>query len=163
HTVQRRLAKRAGGACHRRGRSRASQDGAGEVATGTSAAAHRLFRLLAGQPEPATDVSVEPLEEERARLGHSPVDAVLEVLAQGIEGPTDLLGGPTGLVDVQHSPLEVHPALQGAEDLVGGAEHPVEEVELLLQNLVEAGVGGVLTIQEVEDQHVALLAIAVAP
>src|SRR5690606_40601864 len=60
-------------------------------------------------------------------------------------------------------PLEVDAVLQRAEDLVRSAEDAVEEVELLLQQLEEACIRRVLAVEEVEHQHVVLLAIAMAP
>ena len=54
------------------------------------------------------------------------------------------------------------PLLERPQDLVGGAEHAVEQGQLLGEQLEEPGVGGVLAVEEVEDQHVAGLAVAVA-
>ena len=66
------------------------------------------------------------------------------------------------LVDVEDAPLEVDAAPERAQDLVRGAEDAVEERELLRQQVVEPRVGGVLPVEEVQHQHVALLAVAVA-
>ena len=49
-----------------------------------------------------------------------------------------------------------------AEHFVGGAEDAVEEAELLAQQLEHAAVGLVALVQEVDDDHVVLLAVAVA-
>ena len=48
------------------------------------------------------------------------------------------------------------------EHFVARAEHPLEEPELLREQLVNALVGRVVSIEEVDDQHVVLLPVTVA-
>ena len=66
------------------------------------------------------------------------------------------------LVDGGDALLEVDARLDGAEHLVAGAEHAVEEPELLVEELVDALVGGVLLVEEVDHHDVELLTVAVA-
>ena len=54
------------------------------------------------------------------------------------------------------------PRFDGAEHLVAGAEHALEELELLGEQLEDALVGLVLPVEEVDDDDVVLLAVAVA-
>ena len=53
------------------------------------------------------------------------------------------------------------PDFDGAEHLVAGAEHALEQAELLGEELEDALVGGVALVREVHDDDVVLLAVAV--
>ena len=79
-----------------------------------------------------------------------------------VEGGLDLLGLAAVLVDGGDALLEIHAGLDGAEHLVAGAEDALEELELLGQQLEDALVGRVLAVEEVDDHHVVLLAVAMA-
>ena len=81
---------------------------------------------------------------------------------QRAERGVDLLGRAALLVDGEDALLEVHAGLDGAQHLVRGAEDAVEEAELLAEQLEHAPVGLVALVQEVDDDHVVLLAVAVA-
>src|SRR5690606_29774884 len=75
----------------------------------------------------------------------------------------DLSVGAAGLEDVQHPLLKVHAVFDGAEHLVAGAEEAVEEAEFLLQQVVDTAIGEVVLGEEVDDDYVVLLTVAVAP
>ena len=79
-----------------------------------------------------------------------------------VELELDLLRRAALLVDGGDALLEVHAGLDGPEHFVAGAEDAVEEAELLVEQLVDALVGGVLLVEEVDHHHVELLAVAVA-
>ena len=80
-----------------------------------------------------------------------------------VELEADLLRGAALLVN-RHDPLlEVHTGLDGAEHLVAGAENAIEEAEFLIKKLINPQVGGVAPVQEVDDHHIELLAVPVAP
>ena len=79
-----------------------------------------------------------------------------------VEGRLDLLGLPALLVDRRDALLEVDAGLDGPEHFVAGPEHAVEQLELLGEELEDALIGRVLLVQEVDDHHVVLLAVAMA-
>ena len=74
----------------------------------------------------------------------------------------DLLRRAALLVDGGDALLEVHARFHRAEHFVAGAEDAVEQAELLIEQLVDALVGGVLLVEEVDHHHVELLTVAVA-
>ncbi len=79
-----------------------------------------------------------------------------------VEGSLDFVRLAAVLVDVGDALLEVHAGLDRAQHFVAGAEDAFEELELLGQQLEDALVGGVLAVEEVDDHHVVLLAVAMA-
>ena len=88
--------------------------------------------------------------------------SVSSSLLELVELELDLLRRAALLVDRRDALLEVHAGFDGAQHLVAGAEHAVEEPELLVEQLVDALVGGVLLVEEVDHDDVELLAVAVA-
>ena len=109
------------------------------------------------------DLLVEVVEQLLPGVPLAAGDLGLEVELQLVELELDLLRGAALLVDVGDALLEVHARLHRAQHFVAGAEHAVEQAELLVQELVHAHVGGVLLVEEVDHHHVELLAVAVAP
>ncbi len=79
-----------------------------------------------------------------------------------LEGGVDLVGRAALLVDGENAPLEIDTGLDAAQHFVGGTEDAVEEVELLGEQLVDAAVGLVALVEEVDDDDVVLLPVAVA-
>ena len=67
------------------------------------------------------------------------------------------------LVDRSDAFLEINPGLDSAEDFVAGTEYTIEQPELFVQELIDSLIGSVVLIQEVNDDHVALLSITMAP
>ncbi len=108
------------------------------------------------------DLLVEVVEQLLARVPLAYGDLVGELALELVELALDLFGGAARLVDRRDAFLEVYAGLDRAEYLVAGAEHAVEEPELLVEELVDALVGGVGTVQEVHDDDVELLPVAVA-
>ena len=86
----------------------------------------------------------------------------LQLPLELVELELDLLRGAALLVDGGDALLEVHAGLDRAEHFVAGAEDAVEQPELLVEQLVDALVGGVVLVEEVDDHHVEFLAVAVA-
>ena len=85
-----------------------------------------------------------------------------EFLLELVELELNLLRRAALLVDADDALLEIDAGLDGAEHLVAGAEDAVEEPELLVEKLVDPLVGGVALVEEVDDDDVELLAVAVA-
>ncbi len=112
--------------------------------------------------QPFVHVLVEVLEQRPSGVFQPGADLFVHLRLQGLEGGVDLLRGPALLVDREDALFEVHAGFDRAQHLVGGAEHAAEQVELLLQQLQNAAVGLVALIEEVDDHHVVLLAVAMA-
>ena len=64
------------------------------------------------------------------------------------------------LIDHADPVFKADAALDLTKNFVAGAENALEQVELLLQELVNALVGLVLLIEEVENNNIVLLAVA---
>ena len=93
---------------------------------------HQIVVALFGvELEALVDLLVKVLQQIPARVGHAGADLSFQVIAEGSEGMVDLLACAAGLVNVGNAALEVHAGFQGAEHLVGRAEDPLEEIELL--------------------------------
>ena len=107
-------------------------------------------------------VLVEALEEPAARLVEPRADLLVHLSLQRAKGGVDLFGRPTRLVDAQDTLFEIDTRLDTAEHLVRRAEDSAKEAELLGQKLQDAPVGRVAFVQEVDHDHIVLLAVAVA-
>src|SRR5262249_1183278 len=79
-----------------------------------------------------------------------------------VEIEFNLLRSATILVDVGDALFEVHAGFDAAEDFVACTKHAVEEFEFLIEQAVNVLVGGVSSVQEVDHDHIALLAVTVA-
>ncbi|MFN9943698.1 MAG: hypothetical protein ACK56I_29915, partial [bacterium] len=77
-------------------RGRPAQHRPGELLLVRLARLERRLRRLGRQAQPLSYVAVEALEQQRAGLGHAPVDARLEVLPERVEGRVDVLGHAAG-------------------------------------------------------------------
>ena len=113
-------------------------------------------------PDAFDDLLIEVVEELLAgvvaRLGNLRFEFLLEL----IELELNLLGCAALLVDADDALLKFHAGLDGTDDLVAGSEDAIEELELFREKLVDANIGGVRLVEEVDDNHVVLLAVAVA-
>jgi hypothetical protein len=110
------------------------------------------------------DRGVEVLDDRLPGLPAPAGDDVVELGLQGVERGVDLVGGPAALVDLGDGALEVDAGGGGrAQHVVAGAEHPLEQLQLLREQLVDPDVSLVRGVEEVDHDHVGLLAVAVAP
>ena len=107
-------------------------------------------------------VLVEVLEECAACVVEPRADLLVHLGLQRAKGSVDLFGRPTRLVDAQDTLLEIDTRLDTAEHIIRRAEDPAKEAELLGQKLQDAPVGRVAFVQEVDHDHIVLLAVAVA-
>src|SRR6188508_1845916 len=103
------------------------------------------------------------LQQLLARFAERVRDLEVELLLQGIECHFYLVDPPALLVDRRDAPLEVDARLDRAKNLVAGAEHALEERELLRQKLEDALICHVRAVQEIDDHHIVLLSVAVTP
>src|SRR5690606_6072288 len=69
---------------------------------------------------------------------------------------------PALLIDRKDTLFKIDARLDRAEYIVGCAEEPVEQIELLVQKLVNALVRFVALVEKINDDHVMLLAVTVA-
>ena len=67
------------------------------------------------------------------------------------------------MVDVRDALFEIDAAFYRAEHFVRRAKHAVKESEFLTEQFVDAYVGCVLSVQEIDHHHIELLTIAMAP
>lgn len=123
---------------------------------------HQAFDVALAAFQPADHVLVDGLQKPLAGVQHLAVDLHLQFFLQPIEGLVDFVLGAGGLDDLQDLLLEVYALFDGAKNLVAGTEHAVEQAEFLVQQFVDALLGLVLLVQEVDHGDVDLLAIAVA-
>src|SRR6185503_12505594 len=109
------------------------------------------------------DLLIEVVEQLLTSVILPDRDLGLQVLLQFVELKLDLLGRPAFLIDAGNALFEVHAGLNGTQNLVTSSKHAVEELELLVEQLVDAPVGGILLVQKVDHHDIKLLAVAVTP
>ena len=107
-------------------------------------------------------VGIEVFEQLDPGLGHGRRDLFVEFALQLVERVADLIGGAAPLVDLADPFLDVDARFERPQHIVGGSEDPVEELEFLVQQFKHPQVGLIRPVDEVDDHHVVLLAIAVA-
>ena len=90
------------------------------------------------------------------------VDLQAEFELELVEGGLDFVGLAAALVDGGDALLEIDAGLDGAEHLVAGAEHALEELEFFGEEFEDAFIGGVLAVEKIDDHDVVFLAVAVA-
>ncbi len=100
-----------------------------------------LAGILQACAQPRLHILIEMLEQQAPGLVELMGDALLHLLLQGGKGGIDLFAAAAALVEVEDASLKVDARFDLAEDLVGGPEDPVEEVEFLLEQLIDALVG----------------------
>src|SRR5579884_335329 len=105
---------------------------------------------------------VEVVQQLLPRFLALVADLRFEVYLKLVELEGNLFRRAALLVNGDDALLEVHTGLDGAQHLVACAEHAVEQAELLIQKLVNTHIGGVATVEEIDDDHVEFLAVAVA-
>ena len=89
------------------------------------------------------DFLVEVVEQLLAGVPLAGGDFGFQFLLKLVELELNLLRRAAFLVDGGDALLEIHARFHGPEHLVAGAEHAVEEPELLVQQFVDPLVGGV--------------------
>ena len=102
------------------------------------------------------------LQQQLPGAHHGVVDLAGKIQLQLFEAGPDGVRIAAGLVDGHDATLEIHTRADGAQHLVAGPEHPFEQLELLRQQIVDAAVGLVAAIDEVDHHHVVLLPVAMA-
>ncbi len=105
---------------------------------------------------------VKVFQQLPARLGHRLVDFKTEFKLKLVEGGFDFLVFPAALVDGGNALFKIDAAFNRTEDFVAGAKDAFEELELFGEQFIDAPVGFVLAVEEVDHDHVVLLAVAVA-
>jgi hypothetical protein len=74
-----------------------------------------------------------------------------------------LLWSAAPLVDADDAFFEIDAGLDGSQNFVAGTEDAAEELELHVQQLIDALVCGVAPVEKVHHDHIELLSIAMAP
>ena len=120
------------------------------------------MQLAAVRAQPQAHVIIEMLEQQPAGVAQSSGDDFIQFALKRVKRLVDLALGPAGLIDVADASLEIAPVIERAEDFIGLAEEAVEQTELLVKELEQPRVRGVFAVQKVDDDHVELLAVAVA-
>ena len=106
---------------------------------------------------------VKIFQEALARLVYGLVDLRLQLRLQSVEGGLNLHFGPALLVNPGDPLLEIHARFDTAQDLVAGPEDTVKKLEFLGEQLVDALIGGVALVEEIDHDHVVVLSVAMAP
>ena len=91
------------------------------------------------------------------------VICVVEFEAELLKLLVDRLGRAAVLVDVDDATLEVDARFDRPKNLVAGSEDAREKPELLVEQLKDTQVGGVGLVEEVDNDDVVLLSVAMAP
>ena len=89
-------------------------------------------------------------------------DALVEFSAQGVKSMLDFRFGAAILINLYDALFEVDPAFDGAEYFIAGAEHAVEELELLFEQFIDADIGGISLVEEIDDYYIEALSVPVA-
>ncbi len=97
-----------------------------------------------------------------ARGGQTCLNPGVQFRLESVECRLDLIVGAAGLVYLGDPTLYVYAGFQRPQYLVGSPEDPVKEAELLAQQLVNPLVRLVAAVEEVDDDYVVLLAVAMA-
>lgn len=114
------------------------------------------------QAQSRVNVLIKVLEQRAAGVFEPGADLLVELGPQRLKGGVDLVGRAALLADGEDALFEIDARLDGAQHLVAGAEHAVEELELFRKQFEHAAVGGVALVEKVDDHHVVLLAVAMA-
>jgi len=85
-----------------------------------------------------------------------PGQSGFKLLLELIELELNLFGRPALLVDGDDALFKVHARLDSTDNLIAGSEHPVKQLELFREQLVDTDIGGVRFVKEVDDNHVVL-------
>lgn len=131
----------------------------GELHQGAFAGA---ARVLCGDAEFFLYAFVEVFQHGAAGVEHGLVDFISQFLLQGGEGGFDVGRQAAVAVDISDAAFDVHAAANGAQDFVAGTEDAAEELEFLVEQFVNAGVGFVAAVNEVDDDDIVFLSVAVA-
>ena len=124
-----------------------------QIARGTSA----------GDANPLDDFLIEVVEKLLAGVAASLGNLRFEFLLELVELELDLFGRAALLVDGDDALFKIHTGLDGPDDFITGSEHSIEQLELLRKQLIHANIGGIGLVEEVDDYHVVLLTVAMAP
>jgi len=122
-----------------------------------------VFACLQVHPQLFVHLLVKIFQEALARLVYGLVDLRLQLRLQGVEGVLNLRFGPTLLVNPGNPLLEINARFDTAQDLVAGPEDTVKKLEFLGEQLVDALIGGVALVEEIDHHHVVVLAVTMAP
>ena len=120
------------------------------------------FGIGLGQFEPRLHFFVEVFQQDLAGVQHGVADFAGQVELQLFKGLVNFLGLAAALIDVRDAALEIDTRFDRPQDLVTGAEHTVEQTKLDIQQFIDATVGIVIAVEEIDHHHIVLLAIAMA-
>ena len=140
----------------------AAEDKAGETPEHGANAVQLAAGAFEVDAETGVDVFVEVFEEFAADFGKAGLDGFVEFGAEGLESAGDVFGVAALLVDIEDLAFEVDAGFDSAEDIVGSAKYAAEEVEFLFEEFMNAAVGLIFLVEEVDDNDVMFLAIPVA-
>ncbi len=108
------------------------------------------------------NVFIEVLNEGFSGVGETRFDLLAEFALELVEGGFDFLSAAACLVDGEDAFFKIDTAFDAAENFIRGTEDFIEEFVFFSQELVDALVGVVAGVEEVNDDNVVFLAVAVA-
>jgi len=108
------------------------------------------------------DFLVKVLQETLTGQLHGFVNLQLHLCLKGVEGGLNFLYRAAILINPGDSFLKIHTGFETAQHLVAGSEDTVKELEFLGKQLIDALVGGVALIQEIDNDNVMLLTVPMA-
>lgn len=117
------------------------------------------LRRLVADPELFANFVVEIFEQLLAGSAHRLVNFEGEFQLQLVKRRLNLFRPAAVLVNAGNPFFEVDARLDGAEDLVAGTKHALEELKFLAQKLVDALIGLVFLIEEVHHDNVMALPV----
>lgn len=104
---------------------------------------------------------VEVFQQRLAFIQHRVADFSRQIELELLEGGMNFVGVAAILVDVGNAALKIDTGFHGAEHFVAGTEHAIEELELLVEQFIDAAIRLIITVEEVNHDHVMLLPITV--
>ena len=105
---------------------------------------------------------VEVVEQLFARVLLAFGNLGFQLFLELVELKLNLLRRAALLIDGGDALFEIDARLDRAEHFVACAEHAIEEPEFLVEQLIDALIRRVLLVQEIDHDHVELLAVAMA-
>lgn len=121
-----------------------------------------LFALLETHPELLVYFFVKVFQELLSGRLHLFADLDVKVLLQLVERRLNFILGPTLLIDVCNPLFEIDTRFYASQYFVTCAEYAAEELKFLRQQLINAEIGSITSVEEINDYDILRLPVSVA-
>ena len=89
-------------------------------------------------------------------------DLLLQFFLEVVKFRVDLFGRAAGIVDLRDALFKIDARLDGSQNFVAGSKNTVEELEFFEKELIDALIGSVGFVKEINDNDIVFLAVTVA-